>query len=238
MFIVSLIYWYTDLLIFLTLLEITGDFHIGIYFYCIYIIHIHTTSTFLDLHFISSHWTVTFDFANSFVYTMSFHLQLNFLPNITKRWWYCRCRLFKSEKWCHPLKNDYPWEELNPHCSNLFAFKYLDYKSTSQQSATHHCTRLQVVKDSIASGSLGIFSFMIMIFNNFLCYTNLILIYDVLSSFRIYYFHSKKVKILWRLGAEDWVWRPGAGGQVTQTLCYNYSFLKYQTTYFGISKHH
>ena len=31
------------------------------------------------------------------------------LPYITKRWWYCRFRLFKSEKWRHSLKDNYPW---------------------------------------------------------------------------------------------------------------------------------
>ena len=41
-------------------------------------IHIHTTSTFLHLHFISSHWAITFGFAKSFVHVMSCHLQPNF----------------------------------------------------------------------------------------------------------------------------------------------------------------
>ena len=62
-----------------------------------------------------------------------------------------------------------------------------------------------MVNERIALGSVGILSFLIMIFNNFLCNTMLILIYDVLSLFRIYYIHFKKVKILWKLGAEDWI---------------------------------
>ena len=35
-----------DILISFILLEIAGDFHFDIYLYCIYIIYIHTTSTF------------------------------------------------------------------------------------------------------------------------------------------------------------------------------------------------
>ena len=54
-------------MIFLILLEIAGDFHIDIFLYCIYIIYIHTTFTFLHLHFISSHWAITFGIAKSFV---------------------------------------------------------------------------------------------------------------------------------------------------------------------------
>ena len=40
----------------------------------------------------------------------------------------------------------------------------------------------------------------------FLYYTTLILIYDVLYSFRLYYIKFKEVKILWG---------PGAGGRAT-----------------------
>ena len=36
---------------------------------------------------------------------------------------YCRCRLFKSKKWCRPWKDNYHWQEPNPRCSKLFAFK-------------------------------------------------------------------------------------------------------------------
>ena len=42
----------------------------------------------------------------------------------------------------------------------------------------------------------------------FLYYTTLILIYDALSSFRLYYIQFKEVKILWRLGAEYEGWGP------------------------------
>ena len=35
-----------------------------------------------------------------------YHLQSNFLSYITKRWWYCECKLFKNEKICHLLKDD------------------------------------------------------------------------------------------------------------------------------------
>ena len=78
------IYWkHIDVLIFLILLEIAGDFHIDIYLYCIYIIHVHATPTFyfyISFHHIRG-------FAKSFVHVMSCHLQLNFLPYITERWW-------------------------------------------------------------------------------------------------------------------------------------------------------
>ena len=67
-----------DILIFLKSLEIAGDFHRDIYLYCIYIIHIHTTSTLLHLHFLSLHWAVAFGFAKSVVHAMSCHLQLIF----------------------------------------------------------------------------------------------------------------------------------------------------------------
>ena len=82
-------------MIFFIFLEVAGHFHIDINIYSVYIIHIYTTPAFLHLHFLSPHWVVTFDFTKSFVRVMSFHLQLNFLPSITKKWWYCRCRLFK-----------------------------------------------------------------------------------------------------------------------------------------------
>ena len=119
-----IIYWkHIDILIFLILLEIAGDFHIETYLYYIYIIHIHTTPTCLHLSFLSSPWAVTFDFVKSFVHVMSFQFQWNFFPYITQRWWYCRRRLFKSEKGCHSLKDDYPWLEPNPRWSKLFAFK-------------------------------------------------------------------------------------------------------------------
>ena len=47
----------------------------------------------------------------------------NFLPYITKWWWYCECKLFKSEKWCHLLNHDCLWQDPNPQCSKLFIFK-------------------------------------------------------------------------------------------------------------------
>ena len=81
-----MIYWkLNDILVFLVLLEIAGDFHIDMYFICIYIIHNHTTSTTPHLHFFSLHWAITFGFAKSFVRVMSCHLQWNFLSYITKR---------------------------------------------------------------------------------------------------------------------------------------------------------
>ena len=46
-------------------------------------------------------------------------------------------------------------------------------------------------------------------------YTTLTLIYDVLSSFMLYYIQFKEVKILWRLGAGDW--RPGTNDRIIQT---------------------
>ena len=46
-----------------------------------------------------------------------------------------------------------------------------------------------------------------MILNEFLYYTTLILIYDVLYSFRLYYIQFKEFKILWG---------PGTGGRITQ----------------------
>ena len=48
-------------------------------------------------------------------------VELSFLHH--KKGWYCRCRLFKSEKWCHPLKDDYLWQLANTRCSKFFAFK-------------------------------------------------------------------------------------------------------------------
>ena len=55
----NIIYWkHIDILIFL---EVAGHFHIDIYIYSVYIIHIHTTPAFLHLHFLSPHWVVTFD---------------------------------------------------------------------------------------------------------------------------------------------------------------------------------
>ena len=62
--------------------------------YCIYVIHIHTKSAFLHLHFLSSQWAVAFTVAKSFVHAMSCHIQLIIFPYITKRWWYCRCGLW------------------------------------------------------------------------------------------------------------------------------------------------
>ena len=118
-----------DILIFLTLLEITRDFHIDIYLFWICIVHIHTTSTFLHLHFISAYRTITFGFLKSFVPVMFCDLHSNFLPYTTKRWSYCRCRLSKSEKWFLPLKDHYPWQDQNATCSKHFAFKLLDRKS-------------------------------------------------------------------------------------------------------------
>ena len=74
--------------------------------------------------------------------------------------------------------------------------------------ATHYCTRLQGVKEkSFWSWSTTIFHY----------YNNLILIYDVPSSYRLYYVQFKEVKILWGLGAWDRIWGPGAGAGITQT---------------------
>ena len=52
----------------------------------------------------------------------SCYLQRNFLPYITKRWWYCSCKILKSEKWCHLLQDGYSWQEPNPRCPKLFFF--------------------------------------------------------------------------------------------------------------------
>ena len=51
------------------------------------------------------------------------------------------------------------------------------------------------MKERLAYG--GVFSFLIVILNDFS-----VLIYDVLSSFRLYNIQFKKVKILWGPGAE------------------------------------
>ena len=39
-----------------------------------------------------------------------------FLPYIIKSWWYCRWKLFKCEKRCYLMKDDYPWQKPNPRC--------------------------------------------------------------------------------------------------------------------------
>ena len=51
------------------------------------------------------------------------------------------------------------------------------------------------MKERLAYG--GVFSFLIVILNDFS-----VLIYDVLSSFRLYNIYFKKVEILWGPGAE------------------------------------
>ena len=43
----------------------------------------------------------------------------NEISFLTKRWWYCESKLFKSEKWCHLSKHDFPWQEPNPRSSKL-----------------------------------------------------------------------------------------------------------------------
>ena len=53
-----------------------------------------------------------------------------------------------------------------------------------------------------------------MILNDFLYYTTLILIYDVLYSFRLYYIQFKEFKILWGPGTEDRMWERGAGDRI------------------------
>ena len=63
----------------------------------------------------------------------------------------------------------------------------------------------------------GCFSFWSWSTTIFNYYNNLILIYDVLSSYRLYNVQFKEVKILWGLGARDWIWGLGAGGRITQT---------------------
>ena len=50
----------------------------------------------------------------------------------------------------------------------------------------------------------------------FLCCTTLTLIYDVLSSFRLYYIQFTEIKILWGPGAQNRMWGPGSGGRITQ----------------------
>ena len=57
-----------------------------------------------------------------------------------------------------------------------------------------------------------------MIFNDFLYYTTLTLIYDVLYSFRLYYIQFKEFKIFWGPGAggRGLDMRAGAGGRITQ----------------------
>ena len=111
-------YWY-----FSYYMKSLGTFTLTFILFCIYIIHIHTISKFLHVYSLLSHWAVTFHFAKSFLHTMSCHLQLNFLPHITKRWWCFKFRLIKKEKRYHLLKADYPWQYPNPCCSKLLAFK-------------------------------------------------------------------------------------------------------------------
>ena len=55
------------------------------------------------------------------------------------------------------------------------------------------------MKERIALGGVGIFSFLIVILNDYY-----VLHYDVLSSFRLYNIQFRKVKTLWE---------PGAGGR-------------------------
>ena len=71
------------------------------------------------------------------------------------------------------------------------------------------------MKEIIALGGEGIFSFLIVIFNDF--YE---LHYDVLSSFRLYNIQFKKVKILWGrgLGAEGRVLDMRARGREPDNL--------------------
>ena len=67
-------------------------------------------------------------------------------------------------------ENNFSWNpcfEPNPPCSKLFAFKYLYCKSKSHSPATNYCTRLREVKKRIALGSVGIFSFVNVILNDF-----------------------------------------------------------------------
>ena len=101
-----------------------------------------------------------------------------------------------------------PCFQPNPRCSKLFAFKQLDCKSTSQQPATHYCTKLHGLKEKSVLGNVEILSFLNVIRKNIFLYcTTLILIYDVLLSFRLYYIQFKELKIL--LG-------PGARGRTTK----------------------
>ena len=129
---------------------------------------------------------------------MSCHLQRNFLSLIAKRW-YCMCKLSKSEKQSDQLKGDYLWQEPNPRLSKLSTFKKLDCNCTSQLPATHCCTRYS----HFWSWSSTIF----------LYYTTLILIYDVLSSFSLYYLRFMKVNKSCGPGAENWELRVGYEGQ-------------------------
>ena len=76
--------WLWIITVITSFIEIAGDFHIDIYLHCIFIIHIHTTSPFLHLHFLSSHWAVTFGFVNSSVQAMFCHLELNFFLSSRK----------------------------------------------------------------------------------------------------------------------------------------------------------
>ena len=48
----------------------------------------------------------------------------------------------------------------------------------------------------------------------FLYYTTLILIYDMLSSFKLYCIHFKEDKVLWRPGPEDWGRELGTGNRI------------------------
>ena len=120
------IYWKCiDKLIFLILLETTRDLRLPKTFTLTFIFAVSTLFTFILhlLNFFSSYRTITSRFVKSFpaCYVLPPSIKFPALP--TKRWWYCWCRFFKSEKWCHWLKDEYPWQKPNPRCSRLFAFK-------------------------------------------------------------------------------------------------------------------
>ena len=113
------------------------------------ILHLHYSRSYIIYNYIYScfhhirHF-VTFGVPKSFVHEISCQLQLNFLPYITNRWYYCWCRLFKSEKWCHHrLQDDYLWQESNPHCPNfsLLTSWILSCVTTACYTFLHQATR-------------------------------------------------------------------------------------------------
>ena len=88
---------------------------------------IKSTTSLIDLYFkkffqINLCWYVLCVICNNSNWMWCF-FKWNFLPYITKMRWYYECKLFKSEKWCHLLKHDCPWQEPYPRSSKLFAFK-------------------------------------------------------------------------------------------------------------------
>ena len=111
-----------------------------------------------------------------------------------------------------------PCLESNPHCSKRFVIQQLDCKSRSQY---YYCFRFQGLKETmelrdterISSGSVEIFSFLNVIFNDFssLYYLNFNICYPTSSYITLSF---KKLKLYWDREPDR---RARGGGQITQT---------------------